>query len=196
MYSDMPDIDKANNAASDEKLLALYAQDKTNRYIGELFGRYIPMVYGVCLRYLRNTDDAGDAVMDIFEELTAKAGRYEIREFRPWLYVLTKNHCLQKLRRCHTELPEDIAAPIVECLDVVKMLDGDVGADDRARLEECMDKLPDKQRECIIKFFYDDKSYADIAAETLYPLKSVKSLLQNGKRNLKICLERGNNETD
>ena len=61
---------------------------------GRLYSRYLPLVYGVCLKYLRNPDDAGDAVMDIFEELTVKVGRYEVERFRPWLYTLAKNHCL------------------------------------------------------------------------------------------------------
>lgn len=68
----------------DERLLALHAQDGTNRWLGQLYSRYLPLVYGVCLKYLRNPDDAGDAVMDIFEELTVKVGRYEVERFRPW----------------------------------------------------------------------------------------------------------------
>ena len=74
----------------DERLLALHAQDGTNRWLGQLYSRYLPLVYGVCLKYLRNPDDAGDAVMDIFEELTVKVGRYEVERFRPWLYTLAK----------------------------------------------------------------------------------------------------------
>ena len=94
---------------SDEQLLAMHAMDSTNRYLGELYERYIPLVYGLCLKYLRNVDDAADAVMDIFEELVYKVGRYDITVFRTWLYSVARNHCLQKLRRKGREVPADDA---------------------------------------------------------------------------------------
>ncbi len=181
---------------SDEQLLAMHAMDSTNRYLGELYERYIPLVYGLCLKYLRNVDDAADAVMDIFEVLVYKVGRYDITVFRTWLYSVARNHCLQKLRRKGREVPADDAGRIMEYAPLVHLLcEGNDDAELVRRLEECLGKLPEKQHECIVKFFYEDKSYADIVAETLYPLKSVKSFLQNGRRNLKICMERGD-ETD
>ncbi len=180
----------------DGQLLALHAQDGTNRYLGQLYERYLPMVYGVCLRYLHSPADAGDAVMDIFEELTVKVGRYEIGRFRPWLYTLVRNHCLQKLRRRGREVPVEDAERVMEYAPLVHLLHERDDEERLAALERCLEKLPEKQRECIDKFFYADKSYADISAETLYPVKSVKSFLQNGKRNLRLCMERETDETD
>ena len=154
------------------------------------------LVYGVCLKYLRNPDDAGDAVMDIFEELTVKVGRYEVERFRPWLYTLAKNHCLQRLRRKRLEIPADDAGRIMEYAPLVHLLDGEGDEARFAALERCLERLPEKQRECIDRFFYGGKSYADISAETCWPVKSIKSFLQNGKRNLKLCMEKEADETD
>ena len=180
----------------DGQLLALHAQDGTNRWLGQLYSRYLPLVYGVCLKYLRNPDDAGDAVMDIFEELTVKVGRYEVERFRPWLYTLAKNHCLQRLRRQRLEIPADDAGRIMEYAPLVHLLDGEGDEARFAALERCLERLPEKQRECIDRFFYGGKSYADISAETCWPVKSIKSFLQNGKRNLKLCMEKEADETD
>lgn len=181
---------------SEEELLALDAGSASRVYFGELYARYIPELYGVCLKYLHNADDASDAVMSLFEELSAKISRYEIKDFRSWLYTVAKNHCFQLLRRKRREIPFDDSAKVVEYASLVHLLnEGEGGRADKI-LEECLERLPARQRECIVKFFYDDKSYADISAETLYPLGSVKSYLQNGKRNLKICMEKHWDEVD
>ena len=180
----------------DAQLLALHLQSKTNEYLGELYSRYTPLVYGVSLKYLRNVEDAGDAVMAIYEELTVKVKRYQIAEFRPWLYTLTKNYCLQLLRKKNREIPVDYSERIMENAAVSHLLDERNDERLMKALEKCLEKLPEKQRECIDLFYYQNKSYADITAATLYHIKNVKSYIQNGKRNLKICIEKQTNETD
>lgn len=181
---------------SDADLLAQYVRERNGRALGELYERYLPMIYGVCLRYLRDADNAADAVMAIFEETALRVGQYQVQEFRPWIYTVTKNYCLQQLRSRRQEVPFDMAERVGECSEVTVWLDDKSEGDRMAQLEACMEKLPEKQRECLVGFFWDGKSYADIAAETRYPLASVKSFLQNGKRNLKLCVERNGHETD
>lgn len=180
------------SSLSDAQLLTLHLQSKTNEYLGELYSRYIPLVYGVALKYFRSVDAAGDAVTAIYEELTVKVERYRIEEFRPWLYAVTKNYCLQLLRRKNLEIPVDYSDGIMENLAVTHLLNEGDGENRLRALEKCLDKLPDRQRECIDMFFYRNKSYADIAAATRYHLKNVKSYIQNGKRNLRICMEKAN----
>lgn len=184
------------SALTDAQLLELHARSGHNEYLGVLFNRYTPLIYGVCLKYLRNTDDAADAVMAIFEELAGKVTRYEIGEFRTWIYSVTKNHCLQSLRKGSPEILSGFDLGVVETDEVAHLLNG--SAEERLiqLLEACMERLPDAQKECIELFFYRKKSYADISMETRYPLKSVKSHIQNGKRNLKICIEKRDNENN
>lgn len=184
------------SSLSDAQLLALHLKSGTNEYLGELYSRYIPLVYGVSLKYLRRIDDASDAVMAIYEELVVKVSRYEIGEFRPWLYTVTKNHCLQRLRRKNLEIPADFSERIMENAAVTHLLDEKDDEKMLSVLEKCIEKLPDKQRQCIEMFYYQDKSYADITAATRFHLKNVKSYIQNGKRNLKICIGKENHETD
>lgn len=175
---------------SDGELLDEDRRSDSSVYFGELYSRYMPMVYGVCLKYLGNADDAADAVMSLFEDLAERIGRYEIDNFRTWIYAVAKNHCFQLLRRRRREIPLDDSSRIMEYAPLVHLLSE---REDEALVEvlnRCMEKLPDRQRECILEFFYADKSYADIAAQTLYPIKSVKSYLQNAKRNLKLCMEK------
>jgi RNA polymerase sigma-70 factor (ECF subfamily) len=64
------------------------------------------------------------------------------------------------------------------------------GIDDKLDiLNKYLEKLPKSQKVSIQKFFFEKMSYLDITEDTEYSPKSVKSYIQNGKRNLKNCIE-------
>lgn len=177
---------------TDEELLSLYSTSGRQEYFGRLYNRYIPLVYGLCLKYLRHQEVAQDAVMQIYEDLALKISNYEIKVFRTWLYSVAKNHCLQLLRKEKNEIHVIFNDQIMES-DMIYHLFEEGQDDERfVILKECMEKLPVPQRISISKFFMDEMSYADIAGETGYQVKSIKSYIQNGKRNLKICIETHN----
>ena len=181
---------KKRETKSDAELLELYLQTGLSEYLGELYHRYMPLIYGVCLKYLKNTEAAEDAVMQLFEVLLDKVGKFEIREFRPWLYTVARNHCLQGLRKTKREIITDFGAVIMESDDSAHLFDGEEDERRTATLRHCLEQLPVPQRESVRLFFLEEKSYAEVADATNYQLKSVKSYIQNGKRNLKICLEK------
>jgi len=177
----------------DSVLLDKYRISGEIELIGELYSRYLHLVYGVCLKYLQNREDARDAVMDIFEKLIIEFKIYVIRDIKSWLYVLTKNYCLMELRKRQTgdkrirkwqeEHPE-----FMESTQELHPIDkNDLKYE--AALEKCLEYLTGEQRECIRLFYFDNKSYREIATALMLDEKKVKSHLQNGKRNLKICLE-------
>ncbi len=174
----------------DADLLEQYLRTGDASHFGVLYTRYMPLVYGLCLKYLGSAEDAEDAVMQIFEELLPKVGRYEIKEFRTWLWSVARNHCLQKLRREKRAVKVDFGDRFMETAPVVHLLSEGTDEEALAALEGCIEKLPEAQRESIRLFFFGRKSYADIADATPYDIKGVKSHIQNGKRNLKTCIER------
>jgi RNA polymerase sigma-70 factor (ECF subfamily) len=185
------------SSLTDGELLELHSSSGNNEYLGALYNRYIPLVYGVCLKYLHNTDDAADAVMNIFEHIVEKVERFQIGEFRTWLYTVTKNHCMQVLRRTsHTSESYDIERHGDETGDITHLLAEGLRESRHKALEKCLEKLPEPQRKSIELFFFAKKSYADISLETRWSQKSVKSYIQNGKRNLKLCIEKQENELD
>ena len=177
---------------TDEELLLCYKNTGNPDSFGQLYDRYIPLVYGVCLKYLHDADDAQDAVMQLFEDLLPKALHYEIREFRTWLYSVVRNHCLQILREKERTIQVELRPDFMESDDILHLLDeGEDEENERTEaLQKCMEALPENQRISITRFFMDELSYADIVEATGYSLKSVKSYIQNGKRNLKICIEK------
>ncbi len=163
--------------------------------LGKIYSKYIHLVYGVSLKYLKNREAAQDAVMQIFEKLTVEAIRQEIGHFRNWLYVVSKNYCLMELRKQNIEDEHfkswaEEERKFMESGFETHPLDEDSKLTEA--LKDCIKKLNSQQRDCIELFYFKKKSYNDIASLLKYEEKNVKSYIQNGKRNLKICLESKN----
>ncbi len=176
---------------SDEQLLEQYVSSGDTRHLGMLYERYMPMVYGVCLKIMREPAKAEDAVMAIYEELVRKAKDHRIESFRGWLYVLARNHCLMEWRK-NQRRPTDLHAPedmvrydAVEPGFEVELPDAGPGP-----VQKCLDELPEQQRTSVVLFYYEEKSYKEISDLITEEVGKVRSYIQNGRRNLRICLEK------
>ena len=156
--------------------------------LGQLYSRYIPLIYGLCLKYLQQIEDAQDAVSNIYEELNRKISNYQIDNFKAWLYSVTTNHCLQVLRKEKNRFFEEIEIQNVESDDFEHLIDINEDKEKEEALNYCLGKLSKGQQRCINHFYFDDFSYTDIVVKTGFELNKVKSYIQNGKRNLKICI--------
>lgn len=174
---------------TDEDLLSSYQSTSDSEIIGVLFNRYVHLVYGLCLKYLKDRDEAQDAVMEIFESLQKKLKTHQVQHFKSWLYMVSKNHCLMHLRK---QSPiEKINGSIMENDLIMHPKDEEQSIDeDLTALERCLEQLRDDQQQCVRLFYLKQHSYEEVSQLTSFALKKVKSYIQNGKRNLKICLER------
>ena len=164
--------------------------------LGELYSRYMPLVYGLCLKYLQNRENARDAVMQIFEKLITEIERHEIQNFKSWLYVLSKNFCLMQIRSEKTkdrnlDLWVKDQEDSVEFSTLVHPIDEE-GMEEHSGLADCIKRLKAEQKECVELFYFQNWSYRQIAEILHIEERKVKSHLQNAKRNLKICLEENN----
>lgn len=180
---------------SDEELLRLFRDSGSLDSLGELYSRYMHLVYGVALKYFQDREEAKDAVMQIFEKLISDLPGHEVRNFKSWLYVLTKNHCLMFIRsRKSSEGRMEgykIEQQFMESEPELHPLDKEEASLEEA-LKECIEQLKAEQKQCIQLFYYQKQCYQEIADKLNMNEKKVKSYLQNGKRNLKICLEKKN----
>ena len=178
------------NDAADEKLLQQYRQSGDLAVLGMLYEKYMHLVYGVCLKCLKDEEQSKDAVMQIFEELIIKVARHDVKQFKSWLYVLSRNFCLLQLR-ADKKMPKDSLDTVMELAeDLYHSSDIEDNEENLNALERCKEKLPNPQKVSIQLFYIDEKCYKEIADETGYTMNEVKSYIQNGKRNLKICLEK------
>lgn len=181
---------------SDAQLISEFSSTGDLEILGELYSGYLHLVYGVCLKYLKNREESQDAVMQIFEKLITDLPKQKIDNFRNWLHVVTRNFCLMKLRADKSQelkLREWSSDPgnFMENGSGLHPIDRD-DIDTDTALADCIEKLKDEQKECIRQFYYENRSYSEIASNLGFDEKKVKSYLQNGKRNLKLCLEEKN----
>ena len=175
------------------ELLRLYRESGDLQVLGQLYERYMHLVFGVCLKYLRDEDDSKDATMQVFEKLITELRIHEVKNLGSWLHSLTRNHCLMLIRASRRLNGHETT---------LRLLDGDVESgfaehpEDESleerltQMEDGFRDLPAEQKQCLELFYLEQKSYREISGLTGFDFKQVKSHLQNGKRNLKLYLEK------
>lgn len=181
----------ASLTATDAELATAYRNAGDLSVLGELYNRYMEMVYGVCLKYLKSPEEAQDAVMAIFEELVTKLRLHSVDNFKSWLYTLSKNHCLMKLRQQKKQPLTSLNDAFVQSEEDLHLKDALAREEDFRQLDECMEQLPDTQRNAVKAFYLEGKCYNEISAETGLEWNAVRSAIQNGRRNLRLCIEKG-----
>jgi len=179
---------------SDIALIEAYKQTGKSVHVGELYKRYTHLVFGVCMKYFKNTEEAKDATMGIFEKLMSDLKQHEVKNFKGWLWQVSRNYCLMILRKSKPQIePEEalkkIDGGLVESDNIFHLNNSEVKEEQLTSLEQAIKQLKDEQRKCIELFYLEDKSYTEVAETTGYSLKEVKSYIQNGKRNLQIKMK-------
>ncbi len=175
---------------TDKELITAYKDTGDLHHLGMLYQRYMDLVFGVCLKYFKDTERGKDATMDIFEELGKKLKVHEVDNFKGWLHVLARNYCLMQLRSpkhlktsefdagfMQSEVPMHPAESVIDNEESFLLMEG------------CLKTLPAAQKQTIDLFYLQKKCYHEIAAITGYEWSKVRSFIQNGKRNLKLCME-------
>ena len=153
------------------------------------------LLYGVCFKYLKDSETAKDAVMQIFEELVQKLNKHEVDNFKSWLYTLAKNYCLMQLRTPKNMKTVEFKADIMQSEEEVH-LNGIMSKEENFyKLERCMQTLSSEQKITVELFYLQNKCYKEIADTTGIEWNKVRSYIQNGRRNLKICMDK-NQDTD
>jgi len=175
---------------SDTELVLSYRQSGDLKVLGELYQRYMELVYGVCLKYLKDPELAQDAVMQIFEELVSKLKKHEVENFRGWLHQVSKNYCLMQLRTPKNLKTVELPPLLMQNEEDVHLNGVMEKEENFQKLEECIASLPDEQRTMIKLFYLDGKCYNEIVEITGLEWNHVRSSIQNGRRNLKLCMEK------
>jgi RNA polymerase sigma factor (sigma-70 family) len=172
----------------DQELLDHYYADGNTRWLGLLLSRYTLLLFGVSMKYLKNEEEAKDAVQYVFLKALTEIPKYKVTWFKSWIYMITRNHCLMVLRNkgqvrsleehhhfLKDENPEKAALEEKEIL--------------LKRMDEAVNELSEEQKICITMFYLRRLSYQEIVDRTGFSMLQVKSYIQNGKRNLKITLQ-------
>ena len=178
---------------SDATLLDLYKKNKDTKWIGILFERYTLLVFGVCMKYLKQANDAQDATQQVFEKAFSEIQKYDVAYFKSWIYSIAKNHCLMQLRNKghQTVFFESFPEDLLEKTDSsASILQNENWLEQQStELIQALQELSHDQKICIELFYFQKLSYKEIEQKTGFSFQQVKSHIQNGKRNLRIILE-------
>jgi len=176
---------------ADQELLDRYYADRNNEWLGVLLQRYTLLLLGVCMKYMKNEEEAKDCVQQIFVKIITELPKYKVEFFKSWIYTIARNHCLMKLRDRHGR------EPLVLTDTMTAAWDEDPGKRQHLEKDQLLDlmgqsleELGNDQKSCVILFYLEKRSYQEIAGTTGYTLMQVKSHIQNGKRNLKLLMEK------
>ena len=182
---------------SDQQLLENFYRDRNNEWLGILLQRYTLLLLGVCMKYLKNEEDARDSVQQIFLKSITELHKYKVDYFKSWIYMVAKNHCLMKLRdkqgKIPVELTENHVATPADNTDRYALINDEKTFE---LMNYSLEELNEEQKQCVTLFYLEKKSYQEISEATGFNMMQVKSYIQNGKRNLKIILEKKLKEQD
>lgn len=180
----------SSSALSDKELIASYKNSYDLKILGDLYQRYMDLVYGVCLKYLKDPENAKDSTLTIFEELIVKLQKYEVENFKSWLYQVAKNHCLMLLRSGKKFTKANIDPVLVQNEEMPHLNEELEKEENFRQLNFCLDQLNPKQKKVLELFYLQQKCYKEIGETTGIEWNNVRSYIQNGRRNLKICMEK------
>ncbi len=183
-----------NKIENDEQIIKKYKNTNNLDVLGDLYGRYMDLVFGVCLKYLKNKDDSQDAVIQIFEKIAVSLKTVEVDNFKPWIYVVAKNYCLMELRKIkHNQVSMDdddfYGGKFMESTFELHPIDASDEERNEIALKKCIEKLKLAQKQSIELFYFEQLTYQKISDKMQIDVKKVKSYIQNAKRNLKLCLD-------
>ncbi|MEY3344012.1 MAG: hypothetical protein RL090_1696 [Bacteroidota bacterium] len=174
----------------DRQLVTDYRKSHSRKIFGVLFDRYAHLVFGVCMKYLKNQEESKDATLSIFEKAMEDLKRFDVEKFSYWIHTVARNYCLMQLRSRKAMIYiDDDEGPGEKILsDVNQGHESEETEQMLIVLEEAIGSLNEEQRNCIDLFYLKKYCYQDVSKITGFTMNEVKSHIQNGKRNLKIFI--------
>lgn len=184
-------IKQISTNLTDDELLIDFKQNQNQQSLAMLYLRYSDLVYGVCLKYLKSSEQSKDAVMEIYQEINNKLQLHNVDNFKSWLYVVSKNYCLMQLRKTKKGIVVEFdGSSFMQSEDFSHLTNALQKEEKLSTLEMCLQQLNKEQFNVIKKFYLQQKCYNQIVEETNIEWNKVRSLVQNGRRNLKICMDK------
>jgi len=188
--------------ATDEMLMVRYQRGDAQAF-AELVRRHSRTVYNFVLRQLREASVAEDVTQDVFLRVVQKAGEFKHEaRFSTWLYSITRNLCVDQLRRASHRRHASLDAPRAGAADDAPTL-GETVADPhpaasaersaaaaqlQASIVRAVDSLPDDQREVFLLREVANLPFREIAEITDVPENTVKSRMRYALDRLRDAL--------
>lgn len=186
----MSEREKNIDLKEDIAAIQRYKKSRDQADMTVFFKKYMNMIYGVCLKYLKDEEKSKDAVMDIYEKLVSKLLKHEVTNPKSWLYTLSKNHCYEILRSKTRAMEKESNASLMYSEEVYRLSNVAEKEAEISMLEDCIDGLENKQQKSVRLFYIEKKTYKEVTGLMEISWNKARSLIQNGRRNLKNCMEK------
>jgi len=165
---------------------------------GEVYRRFSPRVFGLCLHLLGSREDAEDATSEVFLRVRAALNGYDRSvPFGAWASSIATNHCLDRLRRRSREIRLFDAEPIDDAATAAgpSPLEELMAEEERGTLLRALAALPDRYRVPIALRYHAELTYAEIADRLGLTREAVAVNLFRAKQKLRRALVRRPGET-
>ena len=170
-------------------MLEHFYESRDNKWLGILLQRYTLLLFGICMKYLKNEEEAKDCVQQVFLKAITELQKYKVEYFKSWIYTVARNHCLMRLRHLGKKTIE-IDEKIIEAKEEIKISTHLEKETLLQAMSESLNELSKEQKDCVTLFYLEKKSYHEVSDSTGFTIMQVKSYIQNGKRNLKLLLDK------
>lgn len=154
--------------------------------LSQVYQKYMPLIYGIGLKYLKSKAMANRLVIQVFEKTTIELIKHETRNFKSWLYIIAKNQCSSILKNHITDNGEESVSETLNNEYYLHPIDNE--QQNTNAIKQCIEKLNSDQKLCIDQFYFKHKCYKEIALSLKLDEAIVKTHIKLGKKNLKICL--------
>jgi RNA polymerase sigma-70 factor (ECF subfamily) len=162
-----------------------------------LVERYDPKMSRYARRFLFDGDEAKDLVQDIFIKAYVNIRGFDVeRRFSPWIYRIAHNEFINALKKKKKERGNlslfnlDIIFPNLQLI-AKETADSDINRRElKEVLEGSLDKIPQKYKESLILYYFEDMDYKEIADVLHVPVSTVGIRLQRGKLMLKKMVKK------
>lgn len=185
----MEELEKNIELERDLALVEAYKTANDSAALASFFTKYMSLIYGVCLKYLKDEEKSKDTVMEIYEKLAVKLKKHDVSNPKSWLYILTKNHCYELLRSSKRVTEKENRANLMYTERVYRLNDSQEKEAELSMMDDCIESLEERQQKTVRMFYLEKKTYKEICALLEINWNKARSLIQNGRRNLKKCME-------
>ncbi|MHC4250637.1 MAG: RNA polymerase sigma factor [Planctomycetota bacterium] len=179
------------DAVTDDELFGMFRSGDADAF-DALFDRWHVPVYNLARHILHDAAGAEEIMQDTFMAVVRAAPRYESRGlFRAWIMGIARNRCVNRLEseRARRRALRESGMGVVDPPSRAPSPDGAADADERvAVVKVAVARLPERQREAIVMYAFEEMPYAEVARAMGVPLNTVKTLIHRARAALARAL--------
>ncbi|MEP0518955.1 MAG: sigma-70 family RNA polymerase sigma factor [Hyphomicrobiales bacterium] len=171
-------------------LLAKIALNDRNAF-NELWERTSAKLFGVCLRILKNRNEAEEALQEVYVKIWRKADSYAPSNYSPmtWLISIARNEAIDRLR-AKKPATVDIEEVYDLASDAPTPEKAAIAASDLQQINACMEELQPIHAAAVQGAYLEGYSYQELADTYEIPVNTMRTWLRRSLIKLKECLQR------